>query len=99
MSKKFISIAVLKSKANKREELLTALLQLIDPTRSEMGCLEYTLFEDKENLGTFYMREAFEDEEAFKFHTGTSHFRAFERQVDNLMDHSIDLIKLNQVSH
>lgn len=99
MKNKFTSIAILKAKAEKREELHAALLQLIDPTRNETGCLSYTLFEDEANLGTFYMQEAFQDETAFEFHIQTAHFQAFAKRMDNLMTEPIQLIKLNQVSH
>lgn len=42
MNKEFKSVAVLKSKPEKREELKNALLQLIDPTRNEAGCIYYS---------------------------------------------------------
>ncbi|MCX2477317.1 putative quinol monooxygenase [Pedobacter sp. MC2016-05] len=99
MTNTFTSIAILKAKAGKRDELHSALLRLIDPTRSEKGCLTYMLFEDDANSGTFYMQEAFQDEAAFGFHTQTTHFQTFAKRMDDLMDEPIQLIKLNQVSH
>lgn len=99
MTNKFTSIAILKAKAGKRDELHSALLQLIDPTRSEKGCLTYTLFEDEASSGTFYMQEAFQDEAAFGFHKQTAHFQNFSKRMDDLMAEPIQLIRLNQVSH
>ncbi|WP_223608203.1 putative quinol monooxygenase [Chryseobacterium sp. OSA05B] len=94
----FISTAVLKAKEGKRTALKEALIKLINPTRSELGCLYYILFEDKNNKGTFYMREAFKDTAAFEFHTQTVHFKNFAAQMDELMSEPIQLIELKQVS-
>ncbi|WP_228728577.1 putative quinol monooxygenase [Chryseobacterium endalhagicum] len=94
----FISEAVLKAREGKRAALKEALLKLINPTRSEPGCLYYILFEDKNNEGTFYMREAFRDKAAFEFHTETFHFKNFAAQMDSLLEEPIQLIELAQVS-
>lgn len=99
MSKKYITMAVLKAKDGKREKLLKELLKLIDPTRDEEGCLEYILFEDKNATGTFYMRETFQSKSAFEFHTNTEHFKNFASQINTLMDEAITLIELEKVSH
>ncbi|WP_080778905.1 putative quinol monooxygenase [Chryseobacterium phocaeense] len=97
-NEQFISIAVLKAKEGKRAALQEALLQLINPTRSETGCLYYILFEDKNNTGTFYMHEAFQDKAAFEYHIQTPHFKNFAGQMNELMAEPIQLIELKQVS-
>ncbi|SHF84329.1 putative quinol monooxygenase [Chryseobacterium sp. OV279] len=94
----FLSTAVLTAKEGKRTALKEALLQLIIPTRSEPGCLYYILFEDKNNTGTFYMREAFKNTAEFEFHTQTVHFKNFAAQMDELMSEPIQLIELKPVS-
>lgn len=99
MESKYVTMAVLKAKEGKREKLCGELLKLIAPTRSEKGCLEYTLLEDKNENGTFYMREAFEDLDAFKLHGATAHFKNFAAQIDELMSEPIRLIELAPVSH
>lgn len=94
----FISIAVLKARAGKEQTLKNSLLNLIAPTRNEPGCIEYMLYEDKESSGTFYMREAFINADAFEFHISSEHFKAFAAKIDELMDEPINLIKMNPVS-
>ncbi|PIF45535.1 quinol monooxygenase YgiN [Chryseobacterium sp. 52] len=94
----FTSTAVLKAKEGQRTALKEALLQLINPTRSEPGCLYYILFEDKNNNGTFYMHEAFKDQAAFEFHAQTIHFKNFAANMDALMSEPIQLIELAKVS-
>ena len=46
-----ISIAVLKAKTGQREALRDALSALVAPTRQEPGCLDYTLFELRDEPG------------------------------------------------
>ena len=99
MKNNFVSLAKLKAKSDKKEKLREELLKLINPTRSEAGCIEYTLFEDKNESGTFYMREAFENRIAFEAHTATAHFQNFASQINDLMDEPIRLIELQQISH
>lgn len=49
----FVSLAVLKAKAGRRDDLRAALLALIEPTRAEVGCLDYVLFEQRDEPGSF----------------------------------------------
>jgi quinol monooxygenase YgiN len=95
----YVTMAVLKAKSGKREKLQEELLKLITPTRREEGCLEYILFEDKNQAGTFYMREAFKNYKAFEVHGTTAHFRNFASQINELMLEPIELIELEQVSN
>ncbi|MDN5479752.1 putative quinol monooxygenase [Chryseobacterium carnipullorum] len=97
INEQFTSTAVLKAKEGKRTALKEALLELINPTRSEPGCLYYILFEDKNHEGTFYMHEAFRDKAAFDFHIETVHFKNFAVQMDELMSEPIQLIELVKI--
>lgn len=99
MKNNYVTIAVLKAKNVKRGKLLDELLKLIKPTCKEEGCLEYILFEDKNQAGIFYMREAFNDYEAFKAHVETEHFKNFASQINELMLEPIQLIELKQISN
>lgn len=98
MKNNYETTAVLKAKNGKREKLQEELLKLINPTRKEEGCLKYTLFEDKNQAGTFYMQESFKDYEAFKVHIDTAHFKNFASQKNELLLEPVQLIELQQVS-
>lgn len=98
MTGKIISIAILKSKDGKREQLRDGLLKLIAPTRAEPGNLDYVLFELTEEPGTFYMREAFDDQGALDLHFATPHFQAFAAVADSLLAEPLKLVFLDQVS-
>lgn len=48
-----VSIAVIKAKAGKEQALKEELLKLIEPPRAEPGNLDYVLFEQRDEQGTF----------------------------------------------
>lgn len=93
-----VSIAVLKAKAGIEQALKEELLALIAPTRAEPGNLDYVLFEQRDEQGTFYMREAFRDEAALDAHTSMPYFQRFAATADDLLQEPLQLIFLEQVS-
>lgn len=99
MSKPLVSLAVLKAKPGKQQELKEGLLSLIEPTRAEPGNLDYVLFEMRDEPGTFYMREAFKDQAALDAHFATPYFQAFAATADELLSEPLQLIFLEQVSN
>lgn len=93
-----VSIAVLKAKTGQREALRDALSALVAPTRQEPGCLDYTLFELRDEPGSFYMRESFQDQTALDAHFATPYFQAFEKRSGELLDAPIRLVFLEKVA-
>lgn len=93
-----VSIAILKAKPGQRDQLRESLLALIEPTRAEPGCLDYVLFELRDEPGTFYMREAFTSAAALEVHKATPHFQAFAAKAGSLLAEPLRLIFLDQVS-
>lgn len=59
-------IAVLKAKAGKREALSEALKALLAPTRQEPGNHDYALFQLRDEPDTFYVRESWDDQAAWR---------------------------------
>ncbi len=97
-SEKLISLAILAARPGKRDALRDGLMALIEPTRNERGCLDYVLFEMKDEPGTFYMREAFTSRAALDAHFQTPHFQAFAATVDDLLARPLQLVFLDQIS-
>lgn len=93
-----VSLAVLSARPGKRDALRDGLLALVAPTRQEPGCLDYVLFEMKDEPGTFYMREAFTDSAALDAHFQTAHFQAFAAIADDLLARPLQLVFLEQIS-
>lgn len=74
------------------------LLKLIEPTRAEPGNLDYVLFEQRDEQGTFYMREAFRDQASLDGHISMPYFQRFAATADDLLQEPLQLIFLEQVS-
>ncbi|AKF51288.1 MULTISPECIES: putative quinol monooxygenase [Pseudomonas] len=91
-------MAVLKASAGKEAALKHALSALVEPTRAEPGNIEYTLFEARDERGTFYMRECFKDQAALDAHVATSHYQQFAAVSGELLAEPPRLIFLDQVS-
>lgn len=98
MNKPFVALALLSAKPGKQQALKAGLLKLIEPTRAEPGNLDYVLFEMKDKPGTFYMREAFKNKEAFDAHVAAPYFKQFAATTDDLLSEPLRLILLDQVS-
>lgn|SRR5690242_1900781 len=98
MDNAIIFIAVLKAKNDKTEHLKEELLKLVTPSREEPGCLDYVLFEAKENLGTFYVREAYKDKAAFDYHMESTYLQTFAERSKDLLAEPFNFIWLNKIS-
>lgn len=69
LSRKKISvIAKIQAKVGHEAEVRGAFSALVTPTRSEPGCILYTLYEDKHSEGTFFTYEEWESEAALGQH-------------------------------
>lgn len=66
-----------------RENLINALLALINPTRSETGCLQYELLIDNENPNFLIMLEKFTSQTALDEHEQQPYIKYF---VENEME-------------
>ncbi|MBI6883649.1 antibiotic biosynthesis monooxygenase [Pseudomonas putida] len=93
-----VSLAILKAKPGQAPKLKAALLALIEPTRAEPGNRDYMLFERSDEPGTFYMREAFDHQQALDAHLTTAHFQRFAEQAEQLLAEPLQLIFLDPVS-
>ncbi|MFJ8246789.1 putative quinol monooxygenase [Peribacillus asahii] len=78
--------AVLKAKSGKGEMLRTELLNLVEASRVEDGCIQYTLHESVENKDTFVFYERWKDEKALAFHINTDHYKYCTQQTEQLLE-------------
>lgn len=90
-------IARLTARPGQRDALAQALTALLAPTRDEPGCLDYVLFEQSDQPGSFYMREAFQDEAAFQAHLAAPYFQAFAARLDELLAQPLEVVRLSRV--
>lgn len=93
-----VSLAIMQARPDQHDQLRAALKALVPLTRLEPGCIDYTLFEQADAPGTFYMRESFTDRAALTAHVASPYFQAFAKRFDELLDRPLQLIILTEVA-
>lgn len=73
------------AKAKHEDALAATLAALVAPTRSESGCLLFTLHHCKDNPAEFLLYGVWVDEAAFKAHRQTQHAQQWLAQQDTLV--------------
>jgi quinol monooxygenase YgiN len=63
------------------EEFIKSAQWIIDNTRKEEGCIEYTLYQDPYNRSNFFFFEKYRDQAAIDFHFAASYFKEFGDKV------------------
>lgn len=97
MNSRLYVIANLRAKSGCRDELRKRLLHLVEETRKEPGCLEYSLFEQREAPGHFTFWEAWTGRDALDAHFETPHMQEAERVLPPLMVGKTEIIRLGAV--
>ncbi len=85
MSEEIICTAQFIAKEEKKEQLKQSLIELLEPTRKEDGCISYTLHENIENPNTLTMIENFKNKEAFDLHGQQPYLVDFKNIVGDLV--------------
>jgi quinol monooxygenase YgiN len=70
----FVVIAQYRAREGEAERVAAALAEMVAPTRSEPGNLDYQVFRDPKDPSLFVLFERYADEEAFDAHRATPHF-------------------------
>lgn len=78
--------AILIAKSGKGELLRTKLLNLVEASQVEDGCIQYTLHESVDNKETFVFYERWKDEKALAFHMNTDHYQSCSQQTEQLLE-------------
>jgi len=86
-------IARVTSLPDKVEELKTLLLNLVEPTRSEKGCVSYQLLQDKTNPAEFVFIEEWTSESAENAHITTPHVQDTLSKAQSLLAKGPDISK------
>jgi len=78
--------AILQAKPGKEEELRSELVKVIEPSRGEKGCIQYTLHQDTDKAGTFVFYEKWESKEDIEAHIETPHYQQYRQQTESLIE-------------
>jgi len=76
---------VLEAKPEKNIELKQALIDVIKPSRTEKGCLEYRLHQDVNNINQFILYENWESKEAHQEQFQKPYIINLANQMDGLL--------------
>ncbi|WP_137170410.1 putative quinol monooxygenase [Marinomonas sp. FW-1] len=77
MTTELVLVANLIAHPGKGAELQAALETLIEPTRAEVGCLQYDLHQNNKNSDAFVFFERWADYDVWQDHMKTDHINAF----------------------
>jgi quinol monooxygenase YgiN len=78
-------VAEMKAKPGREEELRSALLALVGPTRPEDGCVQYDLHVHTGDPGRFVFYENWASEAHLARHAASAHLTAFVKAADELL--------------
>lgn len=77
--------AHIKAKTGLEEKLKEELLSLVEPTRSEAGCISYDLYRDQENQSIFMFYESWKSKGDLEQHLQKSYLKNFMAKADELL--------------
>ncbi|MGG3281220.1 putative quinol monooxygenase [Paenibacillus solani] len=78
--------AILKGIPGHENQLRDELLKLIEPSRAEIGCIQYKLHQSLEEKGTFVFYESWADQSAITEHINTEHFQTYRKNIEAIID-------------
>ncbi len=74
-----------------------ALRDVLGPSRDEPGCLRMHAFRSMRDPQLFYIHSRWKDEAAFERHAGLPHTARFVERVEPLIDHPLDVTRVEQI--
>ncbi|WP_026694722.1 putative quinol monooxygenase [Peribacillus kribbensis] len=77
--------AILKAKQGEEEALRAAMIKVLEPSRSEAGCIQYTLHESEEDAGVFVFYEKWKDDAALQAHIQSPHYVEYRAVTKDLL--------------
>jgi quinol monooxygenase YgiN len=87
-----LSLAVvIKAKEGQEEAVKNGCIGILEPTRKEKGCINYTLHMDPNDKGRFMFYENWESKELWDLHLATPHIKAFGDNIGPLLAEPLDV--------
>ena len=83
--KKVTVFALVKAKPGMEETAKQELLALVEPTRSEEGCINYDLHQSLDHVGIFRFYENWTSKELLDRHLLSAHVKQFIAKADQLL--------------
>jgi quinol monooxygenase YgiN len=91
-------VAMAKAKAGMEETVNQELLSLVNPTRSEPGCINYDLHQAHDDKSLFIFYENWKSKEDLDKHLGMPYLRAFLEKSEGLLAKPLEVTLLEMIS-
>lgn len=91
-------VADIRARGEKRDEVLTLLRKLVEPTKREAGCLEYDLHVNLEDDRQFTFVEEWESQAALDAHLQADHVRPVLELLPPLLESPPSIRRFVRVS-
>ena len=91
MTQQLTVLARIKAKAGREEEVLREIMSLIEPTRSEDGCITYDLHRAQDDPALFCLYENWRSRRDLDVHLSTPYLQAFLGKAPDLLAEPVDL--------
>ena len=85
-------VATIKARNDTAEEVRARLSRLVEPTRKEKGCVEYTLYQDNDNPSVFIFYENWESQTDLDAHMKSPHFKECFAAIEGMFDLDVQLM-------
>ncbi|MDD2318949.1 MAG: putative quinol monooxygenase [Geobacteraceae bacterium] len=86
---KIVVLARVKARQDSMETVKCELLNMVEPTRNEAGCIDYQLHQDTEDPAVFVFYETWESAAALEKHKETDHYRHYAATVFGLIEERV----------
>ncbi|MBW8190366.1 antibiotic biosynthesis monooxygenase [Neiella marina] len=84
-------------KAEHLEAVKPEILKLIEPTRSEAGCINYDLHQNNENPAHFVFYENWQSRELWRNHIDSPHIASYRAAVEGKID-NVTISEMSQIA-
>ena len=92
---KLTIVAQITAAPDRVEFVKAELEKLVDPTRSEEGCLQYDLHQDNENPAHFLFYENWESRERWRVHMNARHLQDYQAATEG----AVAAFTLHEMTH
>ena len=73
------------AKPERRNDLITLCTGMIEPSRSEQGCLRYSFYQDVTDENKFFFYEEWKDQQSIDAHNRSAHFLEFQPKFKTML--------------
>ncbi len=99
MATRVTVIAYIFAKTGEEQRVRAALLNLVEKTRKEKGCLNYDLHESTNDARHFVMYENWESDADLDAHSKSPHLREFGKSMAPFLERPTEVTKWTMLSN